>query len=103
MGREITSDSAMFEDQLKKIRAKILAGQYVMTIHAEEEMNDDSLSIFDVEAVILSGTIKERQKDKQTGEFKYRIQGKTMFGWSGETVVKFTPTGKIVIITVYAL
>ncbi len=34
-----------------------------MTVHAEEEMNDDGLTVFDVEHSILSGAIIERQKD----------------------------------------
>jgi hypothetical protein len=47
-----------------------------MTIHAEEEMDNDALSIFDVEQVILNGTIIERQKDRNSGEWKYIIQGR---------------------------
>ena len=37
-----------------------------MTLHAEEEMDDDGLSIFDVERALLTGEIIERQKDYQT-------------------------------------
>lgn len=46
-----------------------------MTIHAEEEMDEDSLSIFDVERAILTGDIIERQKDRETGEWKYLVRG----------------------------
>ena len=42
--------------------------QYVMTLHAEEEMDDDNLSIFDVERGILTGRIIERQQDRDTEE-----------------------------------
>jgi len=41
-----------------------------MTIHAEEEMDEDGLSIFDVERAILTGDIIERQKDRETEEWK---------------------------------
>jgi len=58
----------MFGKILKKFRDKIRANRYVMTIHAEEEMDDDGLTIFDVERGILTGKIVERQKDKKTGE-----------------------------------
>ncbi len=34
-----------------------------MTLHAEEEMADDSMTIFDIEHVILTGVIIERQRD----------------------------------------
>jgi len=39
-----------------------------MTLHAEEEMDDDNLSIFDVERGILTGRIIERQQDRDTEE-----------------------------------
>lgn len=50
----------MFEKILKRMREKVHALQYVMTIHAEEEMDSDDLSIFDVERAILTGRIIER-------------------------------------------
>lgn len=50
----------MFEHVLKEMREKIRTRQYVMTLHAEDEMEDDGLSIFDIESVILTGEIMER-------------------------------------------
>lgn len=38
-----------------------------MTLHAEEEMSNDGLTIFDVERVVLTGDIVERQQDHNTG------------------------------------
>ncbi len=55
----------MFDKILKKFRDNIRTNRYVMTIHAEEEMDDDGLTIFDVERGILTGIIVERQKDKR--------------------------------------
>lgn len=72
-----------------------------MTLHAEEEMDDDGLSIFDVEAGILTGEIIERQRDRDTGEWKYIVQGQTHAGDSVAVVVKLSPIGTLVIITVY--
>jgi ribosomal protein L27 len=37
-----------------------------MTTHAEDELENDGLSIFDVENAILSGEIIERQRDNET-------------------------------------
>jgi len=93
----------MFKRILKSMREKIRTNQYVMTLHAEEEMNDDQLSIYDVESVILNGEILERQKDPITAEWKYRIKGKTIDGVDVEVITKISPTGKLVIITVYIL
>ncbi len=53
----------MFDRILKRIQEKVRTLEYVMTIHAEEEMDDDELTIFDVEHVLLNGEIVERQKD----------------------------------------
>lgn len=50
----------MFERVLNEMRDKIRERKYVMTIHAEEEMNDDCLSVYDVERGILTGKIVER-------------------------------------------
>jgi hypothetical protein len=50
----------MFEDARNKVRELIRNLKYVMTIHAEEELENDSLTIFDVENAILSGEIVER-------------------------------------------
>ena len=72
-----------------------------MTIHAEEEMDDDGLSIFDVERAILTGDIIERQRDRETEEWKYLVRGQTIEGVSIVVVTKLSPTGKMVIITVF--
>jgi len=45
----------VFQRILKQIREKVRQRQYVMTLHAEEEMSDDNLSIFDVERSLLTG------------------------------------------------
>lgn len=60
----------MFEKILNEMRDKIRERKYVMTIHAEEEMNDDCLSVYDVERGVLTGKILGRQKDKVTAEWK---------------------------------
>ena len=72
-----------------------------MTLHAEEEMNEDGFSIYDVEHCLLTGQIEQRQKDNQLGEWKYRINGKSPDEENMDVVVKFGTSGKLVIITVY--
>jgi hypothetical protein len=59
--------------------------------------------IYDVEGCILTGKILERRKDKVTVEWKYRINGQSLSGGEVEAVAKLSPTGKLVIITVYVL
>jgi hypothetical protein len=91
----------MHERILKRMREKVRALQYVMTVHAEEEMNDDDLSIFDVEQAILAGQIVERQKDAETGEWKYLIKGKSLEGVDVLVVSKLSPPDRLIIITMY--
>ena len=91
----------MFERIQRKMRECIRTRQYVMTIHAEEEMNDDGLRVYDVENVILRGTIEHRQKDNNTGEWKYLVKGKTIADDDTIVVGKIACTGKLVLITIY--
>lgn len=56
------------------MREKVQQREYVMTIHAEDEMAEDGFTIFDVERVILAGKIIERQKDRRKSEAKYLIE-----------------------------
>lgn len=85
------------------MQEKIRGQQYVMTLHAYEEMSDDGLTIFDVERGILTSEIQERQRDQSTGEWKYRLTGKVLRGHDVEIVAKLSPTDTLVIVTVYSL
>lgn len=92
----------MFPRGLKHLRELVRTKHYVMTVHAEEEMDDDDLSIYDVENCLLSGEIVERQKDQAAAEWKYLVRGGTLDeNEQIVVVVKLGPTGKLVIITVY--
>ena len=85
----------MFEPILQHIQAKIHTLDYVMTIHADEEMDDDGLSILDVEQVILTGQIVERQRDRNTGEWKYLINSQMDEGLNVVVVAKLSPTDTV--------
>lgn len=91
----------MYDAELKRMRELVRLRLYVMTLHAEEEMDADSLTIFDVEHVILTGSIIERQRDRISGEWKYLVNGDSIAGDKATVVGKFGPTGKLVLITVF--
>lgn len=93
----------MFNRVIQIFREKIRTNQYIMTLHAEEEMNDDDLSVFDIERCVLNGGISGRNRDSKTGEWKYSIIGKSMTGVDIGIVSKISATGKMVIITTYKL
>ncbi len=65
----------MYDAELKRMRDLIRTRRYVMTLHAEDEMDADGLTIFDIESVILTGQITERQRDRQSDEWKYLVSG----------------------------
>lgn len=84
------------------MRERVRTRQYVMTLHAEEEMDADGLSIYDVENVILRGKIVERQADRRARESKYLVRGRPLEGDESVVVAsKLGPSGKLVILTVY--
>ncbi len=91
----------MFEKIRDKMRDLIRSLSYVMTLHGEEEMENDNLSILDVENAVLTGQIVERQRDESTGESKYLITGKTVDDLNVTVVAKLGVTGNLVIITLY--
>jgi hypothetical protein len=91
----------MFDRVLKQVRELIRASQYVMTLHADDEMVADDLSVYDVESAVLTGKIIERQKDHVSGEWKYLVSGQSIAGDAITAVVKLGPADKVIFITVF--
>ena len=91
----------MYDADLKRMRELIRARRYVMTLHAEEEMDADGLTIFDVESTILTGRVTERQRDRLPDEWKYLVIGQSLTGAIVTVVTRFSPTGTLVFITMF--
>ena len=91
----------MAQSTISNFRHLIRTLNYVVSTHAAEDLDDDNLSILDLENIILTGQISERQRDAQTREVKCVVNGITLEGSSAEAVVKIGFTGKLVVITVY--
>ena len=47
----------MYERILQRFRDRIRNLDYVVPLHAEEEMDEDGLSVFDLESAVLTGEI----------------------------------------------
>jgi hypothetical protein len=88
---------------ISQLRNLIRTLNYVVSTHAAEELEDDNLTILDLENIILSGQITERQRDLQTRESKVLVSGITLDGKPAQTVVKIGFTGKLIVITIYVL
>lgn len=91
----------MFERVLRRLREKVRTAEYVITLHAEEEMEADELTIFDIESALLSGRVVERQREAGTREVKYLVRGRDLDNEAVVVAVKLGPRGKMVILTVY--
>ena len=85
---------------INHLRHLIRTLNYVVSTHAADELEDDELSILDLENVVLTGQIVERQRDRGTHEAKVVIQGACLDGAAAEVVAKLGHTGKLVVITV---
>ena len=87
----------MYDRVLARIQDLTLRGQLFVTTHAEEEMAADDLTIYDVEAIILSGRIARRQRN--AFEHKYVIVGETTASDEATVVCKLVE--EVVVITVF--
>lgn len=93
----------MSHSTIIQLRNQIRKLNYVVSTHAAEELEDDNLTILDLENIILTGQITERQRDIQTREVKYVVSGITLDGSHAQAVTKIGFTGKLIVITVYVL
>ena len=91
----------MYDRLLKRMRELVRTRRYIMPLHAEDEMEADGLTVYDVESTIFTGRIAERQKDRLSKEWKYLVRGQSLAAEDVTLVVKFGPTGKLVFITVF--
>lgn len=83
---------------IREIKSKIRANQYVYTQHADIERRADGLSFAQIETALLNGEILEQYPDSGRGEsclvvgFAEELPVHIICGWRGE---------KIALITVY--
>jgi len=87
---------------IQRIRRKLIAREYYLSSHAEEEMWEDRLERSDVENAILKGRIERRMTRDPRGT-RYRIEGPAKDGRPVHVVCRFNEKSALVVITVYAL
>lgn len=75
--------------------------RYVLTLHALDELDEDALSVFDVERAVLTGEIIGRQRDQTTRERKYLVRGQAIDGRRIVVVSKLGASDKLVVITAW--
>ena len=99
---EIDGAAATVEPELLAILER--ANENIRRFHAKnlreswEEMDDDDLSIVDVEACIHTGTIVARYRDHVTVGYRYLVEGQTSAGDPSVVVGKLSAGGTLVIV-----
>ena len=91
----------MAQATISQLRALIRSLKYVVTTHAADELEDDNLTILDLENNILTGKVVERQRDAKSREIKYVVDGIAIDGAAAQAVVKVGFSGKLVVVTAY--
>ena len=87
---------------IREIRERIRTRNYELTGHAEEEREDDQLTVAGLREVVLTGRVEEVLTDDPRGD-RYVVRGKAQDGREIEIVCRFLASGKLRIITVYVL
>ena len=93
----------MLRGVIQRIRQKVHDEALSISTHAQDEMADDDLDVFDVENAILTGHIERVEKDDPRGT-RYVVIGTALDGERQlATVGRFIEDGRYRIITVYEL
>ena len=92
--------------QIADLRRKVESGDYELTGHAKEEMEQDGFSIADVKSAILTGKIVRLQR--HGGRTKYVVEGwangrRWLNRRSLRAVCRLTAFGRLRIITVFVV
>ena len=91
----------MYPRILQQIQAVVREGNYVLSIHVENELENDGFTDQDLEGAIMNGEIVRRERDA-IGRPKYIIEGMALDGRGLTTVVQpFQTRRLVVIVTVY--
>ena len=86
---------------LERLRGLIREKRYVITWHATEELEEDGLGLLDATNIVLTGTIVAIQREEDSRERKYVVQGQCLAGEDSCCVVKFGGTGKVVFVSAW--
>jgi hypothetical protein len=85
---------------IERIRKCITEQNYRVSVHAQEEADEDCLTKKDVENIILTGRIVKKFTHDPRGT-RYQITGKSRDGRTAGVICRFLETNKLGIITVF--
>lgn len=84
-----------------QLRRKVAFGDYELTGHAKDEMEQDGFTIQDVKSAIYNGRITARQRHGSARR-KFVVSGRARDGRGLHVVCRFTDSGRVRVITVFA-
>jgi hypothetical protein len=87
---------------IREIRERIRTKNYEVTGHAEEKREDDNLAVADLQCAILAGRVVQILTNDPRGN-RYVVRGKGQDEREIEVVCRFLASGKLRILTMYAL
>ena len=91
----------MYPRILQQIQTLVRQGDYVLSIHVENELANDDFTEQDLEAAIFNGSIVRRERDA-IGRPKYIVEGTALDGRGLTAVVQpFQTRQLVVMVTVY--
>ena len=88
--------------RIADFRRKVAFGHYELTGHAKTEMEHDGFTIRDVKSVIYSGRIVGTQRHGRRRR-KHVVAGRAEDGRRLRLICRFTDSGRLRIITVFAV
>ncbi len=86
---------------IARLRHLVRTLDYFVSAHAADELEDDNLSILDLESIFLTGQIVERQRDRRTRETKYIVEGEALDGQRARVAAKIGSGGGLFAVTAY--
>jgi hypothetical protein len=87
---------------IREICERVRTKSYEITGHAEEEREDDDLSVAALRGAILTGRVVQTLTGDLCGS-RYVVRGTAQDGREIEVVWRFLTSGMLRILTVYAL
>ena len=88
--------------RIATFRRKIALGQYELTGHAKDEMEQDGFTIHDVKTAVYGGKILMSQRH-DPGPRKYVVRGRILDGRQIDVVCRLTELRRLRVITVFAV
>lgn len=86
--------------RIADFRRKVALGQYELTGHAKDEMEQDSFTIEDIKAGIYSGSIVATQRHGRQAR-KYVVKGRSTDRRNITLVCRITSIGRLRVVTVF--